>query len=165
MTLKNLLASLFLASLYACGGDSSSYADPVAALEAGSLAQASGDSESALAAFEFAVAHAGDQDAVLYEALLGLGETQAAAGDLPQAMVSFGRAQEECAAFDVRGAQRIIDAWISKAGDVDQAKAALAFADKRFPEASEQLAKQREGIEALASGDSEALSALGYVGD
>ncbi|MDP6941564.1 MAG: hypothetical protein QGH51_06005 [Planctomycetota bacterium] len=168
MRTPNITASLLLASLCACGGDSApTFSDPVNALDAASRAVSAKDMTTARAGFTFASENAAGNPKLLYQALMGLGEVQTKEGNLEEAYGTFSRVESECATLcDLHGHQRIIDAWLSAGpGALSQAKKALAAAEKKYPNELDALERQRQGIHAVESGDTEALSGLGYVGD
>ncbi len=168
MRISTIAVSLLLTSLYACGEASSpTFSDPVNALDAASKAVSAKDMTTARAGFTYAAEQSGGNTKLLYQALMGLGELQTQEGDLEEAYGTFIRVETECAdLLDIHGHQRVIDAWLSAGpGALSEAKKALAAAEKKFPNQVEALERQKQGIHAVESGDTEVLSSLGYVGD
>ena len=165
MKITTALASTLLASICACGGDSGqSWPDAFSAIYAGGQAKAAGDNSTAVIAYRFAAENAAGNQRALCSALLGLGEAQCK--DDPEAAISaFNRAATDGgSAYNFAASQRVIDAWLN-AGVVELAEAAIEDAATRFSADADKLEVQRKALAAIKSGDTEALSALGYVGD
>ncbi|MBC8328028.1 MAG: hypothetical protein ISR76_00165 [Planctomycetes bacterium] len=158
------LLSLLLLPALACGGGPTtpSFDDPITALETASAALATGEKATAEAGFRYAA----DQGVAKtkYQGLLGLGKVLAK-DDPAGAAAAFERARTECAdLYDIAGAQAMLDAWI-KAGKLEQGQQLLAAAAAQFPAQKGDLEIQDKALSALASGDTESLAGLGYVGD
>ncbi len=165
MKITTTVASLLLASLCACGGESSqSWSDAFSAIEAGDQAKAASDSDAAITAYTWASENSGGDQKVLCAALLGLGEAQSK-NDPEAAIAAFARAAQEGGnAYNFAASQRVIDAWLN-AGVVELCESSLSESAAKFASDVDKLNPQRKALEALKSGDTDALSALGYVGD
>ena len=165
MRILPALLALLPLTVAACGDSAPDFGDALTALEQAEGAVQSGDSELAMAGFEYAAANAGDDKELLCKALLGMGALQAQSGALDKAEATYGRIESECAAqLTPRRNERLVASYIT-AGAVDQAKAALASMQQRHPSETELLNRLSAGIEAAESGDAAALSELGYAGD
>jgi len=165
MKITTVLASTLIAIICACGGDSGqSWPDAASAIDAAGQAKASGDNATAVSAYRFAAENAAGNQQILCSALLGLGEAQCK--DDPESAISaFNRAAADGgSAYNFAASQRVIDAWLN-AGVVELAEAAIEDAATRFATDADKLEVQRKALAAVKSGDTEALSALGYVGD
>ncbi|MFQ5749804.1 MAG: hypothetical protein ACE5H3_10165 [Planctomycetota bacterium] len=168
---KPLLKPLFLALALlapACGGSGPDIAkDPVAALEQGNKAASSKDYDTAERAYAAVAENPAAEPALRKEALLGLGETQAAVGKGEAASSTFDRLQKEFGdQLDLRSAKRMVDVFL-KSHDAEKARQELHWLAGKFdsPAGKAVVATLQKAVQALASGDESALAELGYAGD
>jgi len=165
--LKPLLLTLALLPP-ACGGSGQDIAkDPASALEQGNKASSSKDYDTAERAYASVADDTSADPSLRKEALLGLGETQAAVGKGKEASSTFDQLQKEYGdGLNLQSVRRIVEAFI-KSGDADRAHEKLQWASAKFknPAAQKVFSTLDMGIKALQAGDSSILKELGYAGD
>lgn len=155
-------ALLILAGLLACcGGSAPKWRSADEAYEAGERARASRDYTVAAAAYGAAASDAAAAPALRHAALLALGEIQVLTRRPEEARQTF-EAVKADALLDAAAMARIAEAWL-RAGQLNDAEAAAAEGERRFPDKKAIYAKVREGIAAARAGDAAALKNLGYA--
>ena len=164
--MRYALLSLFLLPLPGCGGDTQvNFSSAEAAMEAGDAALAARDAEAAVAAFSHAFNHDFVVDCEMaWKARARLCEAELLGGNIEGAkkVLEVVLAPESSATSS--GLRRLGDAMVL-AGEADLAEQLMVAAVKRFPEEREVFSRIADGLEALKSGDAQALAALGYAGD
>ncbi|KAA3607206.1 MAG: hypothetical protein DWQ01_16025 [Planctomycetota bacterium] len=161
-----LLATGLVLALPSCGKEAeASFTSVAEAQEAGAKAKSTKDYPTARSAFQYVADQSADDPAALYNALLNLGEVQAASYQEAEAEGTFNRVSTELKdQLDVAGIKRICSAWIH-ARQPERVKASLDLAKNLFPDDMAKLDKEQQALTALESGDEAALASLGYVGD
>jgi hypothetical protein len=162
----SILLPFALATLLcACSGDSAAtFSDPLAAMDAADASKAAGDTDAALAGYDYALQN-GDA-ALQADALTGLFEVHVGAGDEAAATEAFTRLSSEFAdSLTIAELERLIDkAVLAKMAGLGDTM--LGYAVSAHPEMKDSLAKAMDAIELIKTqGPSADLSGLGYAGD
>lgn len=167
MRFCHTLPLVLVLGLGACSGDSAkeiTFTDPIAALDQADAASASGDSATAQAGYDYALANG---DAKLQgEALLGMVELNIAEGKEDDASTAFERLSGEFAS-QLNGdlLARLCDAAalakLPNLGDM-----MVEYTVANFPEVKEKLQSAATAFERIRTEGPDAdLSDLGYAGD
>ena len=133
-------------------------------MEAGDAALAVRDAETAIAAF-FHVTHNFAVDCEMgWKARARLCEAELLGGDIERAKRTLEMVLAPESSATSSGLRRLGDAMVL-VGEADLAEQLMVAAVKRFPEERKVFSRIADGLEALKSGDAQALAALGYAGD
>lgn len=164
---------LLLLAPAACGGSeepagATTYADAPAAVTAAQKAESEGDYAQAADAYRYAVDFAPTPEHKV-QFSMNLFRAQVRNNDVASAQETMTAiAQEHPELLTGADLQTLADFSIGTAKDAKAAGFVLSLARNELSEAEKanfDMAKVEQGIDALASGDSAALEALGYAGD
>ncbi|MGB0951869.1 MAG: hypothetical protein ACPG31_01470 [Planctomycetota bacterium] len=167
MRFCHTLPLVLVLGLAACSGESSkevTFSDPVAAMDQADAAGASGNSETALAGYEYALANG---DAALQgDALMGMLSLHLADGKEDEATSAFDRLKNEFSdSLTSDELLRLCDAAVAAAFP-DLGESMVEFAAGKFPEIKSQLEKPLAAFELIREqGPGADLSGVGYAGD
>lgn len=167
MRFCHTLPLVLVLGLAACSGESSkevTFTDPVAAMDQADAASASGNTETAQAGYEYALANG---DAKLQgEALIGMLELNLKGGKEDEASSAFDRLKSEFS-DSLSGDQllRLCDAAVAAALP-DLGESMVSFTAEKFPELKGQLEKPLAAFDLIREqGPGADLSGVGYAGD
>ena len=156
------LLALFLTS---CGEEAPlTFDSPQAAMEAGDAALTARDTKAAIAAFSSAAEGFLVDCEAGWKAHARLCEAHLLAGDSKGAESLLGAILAPNSSANSIGLRRLGDAMVL-AGEASLADKLMTAAVARFPKDKEAFSRIADGLEALKSGDAQALAALGYAGD
>ena len=159
------LLPLLLLPLSGCVGETPvTFSSAEDAMEAGDTALAARDAEAAVAAFSHATHNFAVDCEMGWKARTRLCEAELLGGNIEGAKKVLEVVLAPESSVTSSSLRRLGDAMVL-AGEADLAEQLMVAAVKRFPEEREVFSRIADGLEALKSGDAQALAALGYAGD